>query len=194
MFRNVFVSEFGASVSSSFESMSALLPKNSWSLHGGSPADSCEKLIGQVNVCNETHPMAARNYLCDNRIQAFFGNIYLDSVGRRSFEQQLFQCMMAQTLWMKGQIEIVRSSKTFGTLIWQLNENWPTGGWGTIEYGPSRILTGQLVGGRWKPLMNLLRQFLFRDVFAACGRGDRMMELPNVYVCLRLSWKMLTLN
>jgi beta-mannosidase len=173
MFRNVFVSEFGASVSSSFESMSALLPENSWSLHGGSPADSCGQLIGQVNVCNGTNSMAERNYPCDNRIQAFFGNVSLDSVGRRNLEQQLFQCMMAQTLWMKGQIEIMRSSNTFGTLIWQLNENWPTGGWGTIEYGPSRILKGQLVGGRWKPLMYLLRQSLFRDVFAACGKDDR---------------------
>ncbi len=74
---------------------------------------------------------------------------------------------------MKGQIEIMRSSNTFGTLIWQLNENWPTGGWGIVEYGPSRILEGQLVGGRWKPLMYLLRQSLFRDVFAACGKDDR---------------------
>jgi hypothetical protein len=173
MFRNIFVSEFGASVSSSFESMSSLLPENTWSLHGGSPPDSCEQLIGQVNVCNGTNTMAERNYPCDNRIQAFFGNVSLDSVGRRSFERQLFQCMMAQTLWMKGQIEIMRSSNTFGTLIWQLNEVWPTGGWGAIEYGSSRNLKGQLVGGRWKPLMYLLRQSLFRDVFAACGKDDR---------------------
>jgi hypothetical protein len=147
MFRNVFVSDFGASVSSSFESVSALLPESSWSIYGGSPNDSCEQLIGQVNVYNGTNSMAKRNYPCGNRIQAFFGEASLDSVGRRSFEQQLFQCMTAQTLWMKGQIEIMRSSNTFGTLIWQLNENWPRGGWGAIEYGPSRILNGSgLVG------------------------------------------------
>jgi hypothetical protein len=159
MFRDVFVSEFGASVSSSFESMSALLPDNSWSLHGGSPPDSCEQLSGQVNVCNGTNSMAERSYPCGNRIQAFIGIVSLDSVGRRIFEQPLFQCMMAHTLWMKGQI-----------VIWKLNENWPTGGWGAVEYGPSRILRGQMVGGRWKPLMYLLRKSFFRDVFAACGK------------------------
>jgi hypothetical protein len=32
---------------------------------------------------------------------------------------------------------------------------------------------GQLVGGTWKPLMYLLRQSLFRHVFAAYGKDDR---------------------
>jgi len=173
MFRNIFVSEFGASVSSSFESLSALLPESAWSIHGGGPPDDCEQLIGDVNVCNGTNAMAERNYPCDNRIEAFFGGVSLENVGAPFFQQHLYECMIAQALWMKGQIEIMRSSNSFGTLVWQLNEVWPTGGWGAIEYGPRRGLQGQIVGGRWKPLMHLLQMSLFRDVFAACGKDDR---------------------
>ena len=36
---------------------------------------------------------------------------------------------------MKSNIENRRSGNTFGTIIWQLGEIWPTGGWGSLEYG-----------------------------------------------------------
>jgi len=74
---------------------------------------------------------------------------------------------------MKGQLEIMRTTNSFGVLIWQLNENWPTGGWGVVEWGPDRNLTHQVVGGRWKPLMYLLRNHIFQDVVVACGAEDR---------------------
>jgi hypothetical protein len=105
---------------------------------------------------------------------------------------------MAHALWMKGQIEAMRSANSFGTLVgnlmqlfsvavvelilshvlvavlsfpqvWQLNENWPTGGWGLIEYGSQTKMSGQVVGGRWTPLMYFLKSALYRDVFASCG-------------------------
>lgn len=73
---------------------------------------------------------------------------------------------------MKGQIELFRYSNSYGTLIWQLNEIWPTGGWGAVEYGSNRGAYLQVVGGRWKPLMYLLKQTLFRDLMVACGSYD----------------------
>lgn len=36
---------------------------------------------------------------------------------------------------MKSYIEGKRSLNEFGTLTWQLGEVWPTGGWGSLEYG-----------------------------------------------------------
>lgn len=96
----------------------------------------------------------------------------LDAVGPIAFQRQLYECVMAQTLWMKGRLEMIRSDNSFGALIWQLNENWPTGGWGSVEYGPRRNMTNQVVGGRWKPLMYLLRRHLFRDVIVSCGQDD----------------------
>ena len=47
--------------------------------------------------------------------------------------------------------------------FWQYNEIWPTGGWGSIEYGTP--VQGQVVGGRWKPLQHFLR----RSVYATVG-------------------------
>jgi hypothetical protein len=35
---------------------------------------------------------------------------------------------------MKQQIETFRATNIFGTLIWQLGEIFPTGGWGSLEY------------------------------------------------------------
>ena len=54
-----------------------------------------------------------------------------------------------------------------------MNENWPTGGWGVIEYGTKDTSNSQVVGGRWKPLMHLLASSLFCDVFLACGKDNR---------------------
>ena len=199
-------SEFGASVMSSFESMSAMLSPESWGLHGGDAPDSCiHRNYGNFNSCIGNNTMAQRNYPCDSHILAYFGqSISLDLVGRYEFQAQLYLCMMAQTLWMKGEIERRRSKNSLGLLvgtshchndvfsgdsspdtltewelllslfesqIWQLNENWPTGGWGSIEYGTSG--PGQVVGGRWKPLMHLFESSLYRDVFAACGQDNR---------------------
>lgn len=55
----------------------------------------------------------------------------------------------------------------------QLNEIWPTGGWGSIEYGTPG--TGQVLGGRWKPLHYFLRANGFSDMFAACGAGGQCL-------------------
>lgn len=43
--------------------------------------------------------------------------------------------MIGQALNIKSNIETRRGNNEFGSLIWQLNEIWPTGGWGSLEYG-----------------------------------------------------------
>jgi len=169
---NQFASEFGATTMSSFESMSGTL--STWSLHGGSDPDYCIHDHGNKNECNGTNVMAERNYPCDSHIKAYFGveEAGLSEIGEMAFRKQLFMCLMAQTLWMKGEIESRRSKNYFGLLIWQFNEVWPTGGWGLIEYGRKTDDGSQIFGGRWKPLMHLLESSLFVDQIAACGTGD----------------------
>lgn len=114
--------------------------------------------------------LAQRNYACDSQVETYFGVTDYAAIGEDPFKAQLHKCIMASTLWLKGQIEIQRGSNSFGSLIWQLNENWPTGGWGLLEYGSAFGQKGQSVGGRWKPVMHLLKQSLYRDVFATCGQ------------------------
>jgi hypothetical protein len=174
---SVFVSEFGGSVFSSFESMSATLAQEHWGIHGGAPKDATCKVDGGWHRCEGTNVMARRNYACDNYIIAFFGKTDLDAVGKAAFQEQLYKCMLGQALDMKREIEEQRSRNSFGMMVWQLGEIWPTGGWGSIEYASPR--PGQIKGGRWKPLHHWYAQGLMQSVFAACGyRGTQ----PVCYV------------
>jgi beta-mannosidase len=79
---------------------------------------------------------------------------------------------------MKSDIEVRRSKNEFGTLTWQLGEIWPTGGWGSLEYGTIGWLDGQVLGGRWKPLHHIMEQHLYRDVIAVCG-ADALCFVKN---------------
>eukprot|EP00456_Euglypha_rotunda_P077630 TRINITY_DN7344_c1_g2_i2.p1 TRINITY_DN7344_c1_g2~~TRINITY_DN7344_c1_g2_i2.p1 ORF type:complete len:294 (+),score=17.77 TRINITY_DN7344_c1_g2_i2:431-1312(+) len=133
---------------SSFESMSATLDSSDWALHAV--------------------PMVQRNYACDNVIETYFGTqTFTPSGDKATFMKDMYLCMLGQALEMKSNIENRRSTNTFGDLIWQLNEIWPTGGWGSLEYGTP--VNGQVSGGRWKPLHYFLRRTTFHDNIVACG-------------------------
>jgi len=146
----VFASEFGCVGMSSFESMSVTLSAEHWSLH--------------------TPAMAQRNYPCDNIIEVYWGKQNLDLSGEGPFKRQLYQCLIGQALELKSDIEVRRSTNEFGTVTWQLNEIWPTGGWGSIEYGTP--VPGQVIGGRWKPLHHWFESSVFSDVAASCASSD----------------------
>jgi hypothetical protein len=165
---NIFASEFGAVVMSSFESMSPTLAPEHWSLHAGQPSDKCSG--GFAQECEGSNVMAQRNYPCDNLIYVYFGYQNLNVTGEMPFKKQLFECMIAQALNVKQDIESRMGTNTYGVLVWQLNEIWPTGGWGSLEYGNPRF-PGQVIGGRWKPLHYWYRNTLFADVTATCGNG-----------------------
>ena len=137
-----------------------------------------------------------RSYSQDSIVQSHFSSaaVNYSVVGDALiFERQLLLSQLAAALQMKQQIETFRASNTFGTLIWQLGEIFPTGGWGSLEYAHARAGTpgapthfqlccaldssasadstaGQILGGRWKPLHYMLESCLFKDVFVACGR------------------------
>ena len=160
-YKNQFVSEFGSSVYASFESMSSQIGPDHYSIYGNGEPDSCYNKVGNENVCTGSNVMAQRNYGCDNHILVQFGE-YPVEVGTFPFQKQLYHCMLGQALFMKSTMEKMRSENKFGQLIWQLNENWATGGWGSIEFG---------VEGRWKILHHLLEKTIFRDTFASCGLG-----------------------
>jgi beta-galactosidase/beta-glucuronidase len=166
---NVYASEFGSSVMSSFESMSPTLAPEHWSIHGGAPADTCNG--GFSSICTGNNTMAQRNYACDNIIDVYFGKMDFSAVGEQPFKKQLYLCMLGQALLIKSNIETRRSKNELGIIVWQFNEIWPTGGWGSIEYGTP--VEGQVIGGRWKPLHYLYRQSIYADVMATCGQGGQ---------------------
>ena len=166
-----FTSEFGVSVYSSFESMSSTIAANHWSIHGGQKGDNCTNGFFS-RYCLGGNVMAQRNYPCDNIIMQYFGGnqSVLALVGEMPFKAQLYSCMLGQALQMKTSIEMHRSTNHHGLIIWQLNEVWPTGGWGSLEYGTTSAgQRGQVIGGRWKPLHHLLESSVFTDVIISCG-------------------------
>ena len=171
-FPSWFTSEFGATGWSSFESVSPTVSVNHWSLHGNASRDNCSD-SQWPNFCTGDNVMAERNYPCDNEIIVYFGGTSadLDQAGEAAFKRQLFQCLYAQALVIKGYTQQKRSQNTFGTQIWQLNEIWPTGGWGTIEYGTPGM-AGQVRGGRWKPIHHWLRDSVFTDRIIVCGESS----------------------
>jgi beta-mannosidase len=163
-----FTSEFGASVFSSFESMAPTLPEKNWALWGGeAPCDCPGSPWGRP--CIGGNPMAQRNYPGDSFILAFFGPSDFNTTGVAPFQKSLFLNMAAQALEKKGDIEVRRSQNHWGSITWQLNEIYPTGGWGSLEYGTVGFTPQQVVGGRWKPLHHLMASHLYRDVLAVCG-------------------------
>jgi len=172
-FTNTFTSEFGVSTVSSFESMSGFLDNQHWGIHGGVAPDECSHVYEELNDCVGSNSLSQRNYPCDNHINHYFGDIDLNGVGREAFQKQLFLCLMSQLLWTKSVTETFRVSNSYGVLLWQLNENWPTGGWGLIEYSGRLNEQGQVHGGRWKPTMFFLKQALFQDMFFVCGKEGR---------------------
>ena len=168
-----FVSEFGSSTMSSFESMSGTLAPSSWGLHGGGAPSTCVPLAGSFyNSCAGRNAMAQRNWAADNLVWSYFGPALLNASGEAAFRGALFQSMIAGALNMQSVVESHRGSNCLGTLEWQLNEIWPTGGWGSLEYG-SAASPGSLRGGRWKPMHHWFERHLFADVMAACGAPYR---------------------
>ena len=145
-----FESEFGVVSWPSFESASATLPEDQWGL--------------------DSRVAKTRNWNPVIVIQSMFGvnaTARMACTGEAAFKRQLYQSQIGQALLIKTLVEAWRSTNNFGTIFWMFNEIWPTGGWGSIEYG-ARGVPGQIEGGRWKPLHYQLRASVFADRMSTC--------------------------
>ncbi len=155
-----FVTEAGTVVAASFESLAPTLPREQWSLH--SPI-----------------LLATRDHQVGGVIGPFFGDVgvkALDGVGEAALKRQTYLSQLAQALMMKAQIEAWRSVNALGTFIWSLNEIWPAVGWGLLDYAGAEARlpdiaseTEMILGGRWRPLLYMLRASAFADTMVACG-------------------------
>ena len=105
---------------SSYESMSATLSKDNWSIHGNGKPNNCETdILGGAHNCSGSNVLAERNYPCDSHIVAYFGydEACFSEIGETAFQKQLYLCLISQTLWMKGEIERRRSRNSYGNLV-----------------------------------------------------------------------------
>ena len=181
---SIFISEFGAVSMASFEAFSATLAPGSWGLHGGGVAENCTATPGVfINDCVGRNAMAQRNWPCDSLIWSYFGPALLNASGEVAFKAQLYLCQLASALNMQQNILGRRAAadNELGHLVWQLNDIWNTGSWGSLEYGGAGQ-PGVLRGGRWKPLHSFLAGFLFTDATASCGFVGRAQRDFVCYV------------
>ena len=86
----------------------------------------------------------------------------------KNHEAELLLSQFQQALAIRTAVEAWRAQKPrcMGTLIWQLNDNWPVASWSMIEYG-----------GKWKPLQYLAKRF-FAPVFVT-GNPDGKIYVVN---------------
>ena len=97
-------SEFGANSWPSFEGISAQLPPDQWSMG--------------------SHAAKNRNWNVTNLIEAFFGikaAVAMHEVGEAAFKRQLYQSLIAQTLYLKTMIEAWRSTNVMLSIWWMYN-------------------------------------------------------------------------
>lgn len=175
-----FYSEFGASAWSSFESVAPTLDPPHWGLGGGMPPNPAATCTGGFSgICPGPNPIAQRNYPPHSFILTYFPSPglapSLNETGTIPFQRQLYLAVLAQALEMKADIGTRRTNAHTGTVYWQANEIWPTGGWGSLEYGSVGHTAGQVVGGRWKILHHWVASILYRDVFFTCGADGRCL-------------------
>jgi hypothetical protein len=105
-----FASEFGGVAIASFESLSPTLSAEHWALH--------------------SNPMKQRNYAVDNFVVAIANSSWpasFNTTGQAQLQAKLYFAQISQALLLKSAIETRRSTSSWGCIIWQLNEIWPTG-------------------------------------------------------------------
>ena len=96
--------------------------------------------------------------------------IYRKPEGGFSPEDKIYLSLNAQGWLLRQAAENwrVQTPHCMGTLIWQLNDNWPVASWSLVEYG-----------GKWKPSMYEARRF-FAPVAAFVVDRDNKFKLSAV--------------
>ena len=86
-----------------------------------------------------------RSYASDNFIDVYFPTQTWTPTGSLAvLRKATYLGMLGQALEMAADISVRRSQNAWGCITWQLNEIWPTGGWGSLEYGTVGFTAGQV--------------------------------------------------
>eukprot|EP00924_Labyrinthula_sp_SR-Ha-C_P003373 snap_masked-scaffold_15-processed-gene-7.29-mRNA-1 protein AED:0.29 eAED:0.31 QI:0/0/0/1/1/1/2/0/933 len=177
------VSEYGAVGGSSYSSFVPFLSEKFRSTSGNADQDTCfkkpvDEQRSNDNLCFGENVMAQRNYPCHNLVLKYFGNtayelmliVRNNSSTDEIFKLQLYYCQIAQMLLVKSTTETYLSMVSIsGVLTWQLNDIWPTFGWGSLNSLKNNYST-------WKPLQYQLKD-LFSPLYTSIllSAGDELL-------------------
>ena len=91
--------------------------------------------------------------------------------GGFSPEDKIYLSLNAQAWLLRQATENwrVQTPHCMGTIIWQLNDNWPVASWSLVEYG-----------GKWKPSMYEAKRFFAPVAAFATGREKGFVSLSAV--------------
>jgi len=78
----------------------------------------------------------------------------------RDASAELLLSQFQQGLAIKTAVDAWRAQRprSMGTLIWQLNDNWPVASWSSLEYGLPHA-SNEVIVAKWKPLHYLAKRF-----------------------------------
>ena len=108
-----------------------------------------------------------RNQSANGKIMNYLGQTYLYP---KNFDMLLYASGLLQAEAMRYGVEHFRRNRgrCMGTLIWQLNDCWPTASWSMIDYE-----------GRWKPVQYYARRF-FAPLLLSCQEESLLTQNTNV--------------
>jgi beta-mannosidase len=88
-----------------------------------------------------------------------------------SFESTLYLSQVQQAVAIKTAVEYWRSLRPvcMGTLIWQLNDNWPVASWSSIEYD-----------GSWKQLHYHAKRFYEPVMVTLFHKADDIVQVVGI--------------
>ena len=183
-----YASEFGGVAISTFESLSPTLDPSHWGLHAPPmsernyavvstprrhPEDSQLMSLRHADPHTPPHERTAQ----DNFVVAVANLSWpadFVGIGETELKGKVYFSMLSQALFIKADVEARRSQNSWGCITWQFNEIWPTGGWGSIEYGTVGFTAGQVEGGRWKVLQYLYKRYIYTDVLIVADDAARL--------------------
>lgn len=117
-------------------------------------------LPGDRNVFSRIMERHQRNNSANGRILSYMSKTYMYP---NSFDNLLYCSQLLQADAIRYGVEHWRRNRgrCMGSVIWQLNDNWPVASWSSIDYY-----------GRWKALHYAAKRFFAPVMLSACEHGE----------------------
>ena len=119
------------------------------------------------NVFSYVMEKHQRNQSANGKIMNYLGQTFLYP---KDFDTLLYASGLLQAEAVRYGVEHFRRNRgrCMGTLIWQLNDCWPTASWSMIDYE-----------GRWKPVQYYAKRF-FAPLLLSCQEEGTLTQNTNV--------------
>jgi len=118
------------------------------------------------NIFSRVMEMHQRNRMANGKILKYLSDTYRYP---KDFDHLLYASQMLQEEAIRYGVEHFRRhrGRCMGTVVWQLNDNWPVASWASIDYY-----------GRWKALHYGEKRF-FAPILISCEEEGEITQRPS---------------